>query len=183
MDPNSGIKTTDDDCVSNNNNENSLQASKVSKENNQASKLHSLGTRIPVRTHKRLLQFALINFGKINGAVSLIVADAIDSYIDKQQQTTSFAISLSKPGKPRADKMEKLRQISMKLKQLTSYPEINPFTIVNTIKDVLGPCDKRTLNNYLKIIKTHSKENFTSSGVGSIIDVTTFVEKIQRDNW
>jgi len=39
------------------------------------------------------------------------------------------------------------------------------------------------LNSYLKIIKTHSKENIASSGAGSVIDVTTFVEKIQRDDW
>lgn len=183
MDSNSGTKTTDNDCVSNNNNENSLQASKVSKENKQASKLHSLGTRIPTRTHKRLLQFAFRNYGKINGAVSIIVTNAIDSYIDKQQQTTSFAFSSSASGRPRADKIEKLRQISMKLKQLTSYPEVNPFTIVNILKEVLGSCDKRTLNSYLTIIKTYSKENIASSGAGTVIDVTTFVEKIQRDNW
>ena len=179
----SGTKTTDNEGVSNNNNENSLQASKVSKENNQACKLHNLGTRIPASTHKRLLQYALIEYGKISGSVSLVVTKAIDSYIDKQQQTTSFTFSSSKPGKPRADKIDKLRQISMKLKQLTTFPNVNPFTIIYTIQDVLGQCDKRTLNSYLKIIKTHSKENIASSGAGSVIDVTTFVEKIQRDDW
>ena len=179
----SGTKTTDNEGVSNNNNENSLQASKVSKENNQASKLHNLGTRIPARTHKRLLQFALSRYGKINGAVSRVVTNAIDSYIDKQQQTTSFTFSSSKPGKPRADKIDKLRQISMKLQQLTTFPNVNPFTIIHAIQDVLGQCDKRTLNSYLKIIKTNSKENIASSGAGSVIDVTTFVEKIQRDDW
>jgi len=179
----SGIKTTENEGVSNNNNENSLQASKVSKENNQASKLHSLGTRIPASTHKRLLQYALMNYGKINGSVSRIVTNAIDSYIDKQQQTTSFTFSSSKPGRPRADKIDKLRQISMNLKQLTTFPNVNPFTIIHAIQDVLGQCDKRTLNSYLRIIKTHSKENIAASGVGSVIDVTKFVEKIQRDDW
>ncbi len=183
MDPNSGTKTTDNEDVSNNNNENSSQASKVSKVHKQASKLHSLSTRIHASTHKRLLQFALIKYGKINGAVSLIVNNAIDSYIDKQQQTTSFAFSSSASGRPRADKIDKLRQISMKLKQLTTFPNVNPFTIIHAIQDVLGPCDKRTLNSYLKIIKTHSKENIASSGAGSVIDVTTFVEKIQGDDW
>ncbi len=183
MDDISGTKTSDNECVSNNNNENSLQASKVSKENNQACKLHNLGTRIPASTHKKLLQFALIYYGKINGAVSLIVTNAIESYIDKQQQTTSFAFSSSKSGRPRADKIDKLRQISMKLQQLTTFPNVNPFTIIHAIEDVLGSCDKRTLKSYLKIIKTHSKENIASSGAGSVIDVTTFVEKIQRDDW
>ena len=179
----SGTKTTDNEVVSNNNNENSLQASKVSKENNQACNLHNLGTRIPASTHKRLLQYALIEYGKISGSVSLVVTKAIDSYIDKQQQTTSFTFSSSKSGKPRADKIDKLRQISMKLKQLTTFPNVNPFTIIHAIQDVLGQCDKRTLNSYLKIIKTHSKENIASSGAGSVIDVTTFVEKIQSDDW
>jgi len=183
MESNSGTKITNNEGVSHNNNENSLQASKVSKENNQACKLHNLGTRIPTSTHKRLLQQALIEYGKIHGAVSLIVTKAIDSYIDKQQQTTSFAFSSSNSRRPRADKIEKLRQISMKLKQLTTFPNVNPFTIVHTIKDVLGPCDKRTLNNYLKIIKNNSKENIASSRTGSEFDVTKFVEKIQGDKW
>ncbi len=179
----SGTKTSDNECVSNNNNEDSLQASKVSKKHNQACKLHNLGTRIPASTHKRLLQFAVINYGKINGAVSLIVTKAIDSYIDKQQQTTSFTFSSSTSVRPRADKIDKLRQISMKLKQLTSFPNVNPFTIMYIIKDVLGSCDKRTLNSYLKIIKNNSKENIASSGTGSEFDVTMFVEKIQGDKW
>jgi len=179
----SGTKTTDNEDVSNNNNENSFQASKVSKENNQASKLHSLGTRIPASTHKRLLQFAVINYGKINGAVSLIVTKAIESYIDKQQQTTSFAFSSSKSSRPRADKIDKLRQISTKLQQLTTFPNVNPFTIIHSIEDVLGSCDKRTLKSYLEIIKTHSKENIALSGTGSEFNVTTFVEKIQGDKW
>ena len=179
----SGTKTTDNEGVSNNNNENSLQASKVSKKHNQASKLHSLGTRIPPRTHKRLLQFVLAKHGKINGALSLEVTKAIESWIDKQQQTTSFAFSSSISGRPRADKIDKLRQISMKLKQLTSFPNVNPFTIINTIKNVLGPCDRRTLNSYLIIIKKLSKETISISGTGSVIDVTKFVEKIQRDDW
>jgi len=183
MDHNSGIKTTDNEDVSDNNNENSLQASKVSKENKQACELHNLGTKIPASTHKRLLQQAIIECGKIHGGVSFIVTKAIDSYIDKQQQTTSFTFSSSNSRKPRADKNKKLRQISMKLKQLTTFPNINPFTIMYIIKDVLGPCDKRTLNSYLKIIKKDSKENTTSSGKGSEFDVTKFVEKIQRDNW
>ena len=179
----SGTKTTDNGDVSDNNNEDSLQASKVSKDNNQACKLQNLGTRIPTGTHKRLLQFALIKYGKIHGAVSMVVTNAIDFYIDKQQQTTSFAFSSSTSRRPRADKIEKLRQISMKLKQLTTFPNVNPFTIVHIIKDVLGTCDIRTLNNYLKIIKNNSKENTTSSGEGSEFDITAFTEKIQSDKW
>ena len=90
-----------------------MQASKVSKDNNQACKLHNLGTRIPDSTHKRLLQQAIIECGKIHGGVSFIVTKAIDSYIDKQQQTTSFTFSSSNSRKPSTDKIKKLRQISM----------------------------------------------------------------------
>jgi len=178
MDDISGTKTSENDCVSNNNNENSLQASKVSKEHKQKSKQQNLGTRIPTSTHKRLLQFVLAKHGKINGALSLEVTKAIEFWIDKQHQTTSSAYSSSKSGRPRADKTEKLRVIAMQLKQLTSFPNVNPFTIINTIKDVLGPCDRRTMNSYLIIIKKHSKETISTSGTCSVIDVTKFVEKI-----
>ena len=183
MDDISGTKTSDNECVSNNNNEDSLQASKVSKDHKQASKLHNLGTRIPSDTSRKFHRFVFDKHGKINGVFAQEITKALEFWMDNQQQTTSFTYSSSKSGRPRADKNEKLRQISMKLKQLTTFPNINPFTIMHIIKDVLGPCDKRTLNSYLKIIKNDSKENTTSSGKGSEFDVTKFVEKIQRDNW
>ena len=180
---NSGTKTTDNEDVSNNNNENSLQASKVSKDHKQASKLHNLGTRIPSDTSRKFHRFVFDKHGKINGVFAQEITKALEFWMDNQQQTTSFTFSSSNSRRPRADKIEKLRQISMKLKQLTSFPNVNPFTIVNTIKDVLGPSDRRTLNSYLIIIKRLSKETTSNSGTGSLIDVTKFVEKIQRDDW
>jgi len=167
----------------NNNNEDSLQASKVSKKHNQASKLQNIGTRIPSLTKKKFLKFVLDKHGKINGVFAQEITKALEFWMDNQQQTTSFTFSSSNSRRPRADKTEKLRQISMKLNQLTTYPYVNPFTIVHIIKDVLGSCDKCTLNSYLKIIKNNSKENTTTSGTGSEFDVTTFVEKIQGDKW
>jgi len=180
----SGTKTTDNDDVSNNNNENSLQASKVSKENNQASKLHSLGTRIPTSTHKRLLQFAVINYGKTHGAVSLIVTKALDSYIDKQQQTTSSTTTIhNKFGKPRTDVQEKYRLIALHLKQLTSYPLINVPTLKAVVKETLGKTDPRTFDKYLRTVARLSKEQSAVNGGSSVFDVTKFVEKIQSDDW
>jgi len=183
MDDISGIKTTDNECVSNNNNENSLQACKVSKEHKQACKLHNLGTRIPADTSRRFHRFVFDKHGKINGVFAQEITKALEFWMNNQQQTTSFTCSSSKSGRPRADKIDKLRQISMKLKQLTTFPNVNPFTIMYIIKDVLGSCDKRTLNSYLKIIKNNSKENIASSGTGSEFDVTAFIEKIQGDDW
>jgi hypothetical protein len=177
-----GIKTTDDEDVSNNNNEDSLQASKVSKENNHACKLHNLGTRIPSDTSRRFHRFVFDKYGKINGVFSQEVTKALESWMDKQQQTTSFSFSSSKSGRPRADKIDKLRQIAMQLKQLNSFPDVNPFTIVNTIKNVLGPSDKRTINSYLLTIKKLSKPTIHSSGA-AMIDVSKFAEKIQGDDW
>jgi len=183
MDDISGTKTSDNERVSNNNNEDSLQASKVSKEHKQASKLHNLGTRIPSDTSRKFHRFVFNKHGKINGVFAQEITKALEFWMDNQQQTTSFTFSSSNSRRPRADKIEKLRQISMKLKQLTTFPNVNPFTIVHIIKDVLGPCDKRTLRSYLKIIKTHSKENIASAGAGSEFDVTKFVKKIQSDDW
>jgi len=177
------IENTEQQSSINNNNEDSLQASKVSKKHNQARKLQNLGTRIPSLTKKKFLKFVLDKHGKINGVFAQEITKALEFWMDNQQQTTSFAFSSSNSRRPRADKTEKLRQISMKLKQLTSFPNVNPFTIINTIKDVLGPCDRRTLNSYLIIIKKLSKETISNSGTGSVIDVTTFVEKIQGDKW
>ena len=184
MDDISGTKTSDNERVSNNNNEDSLQASKVSKENNQACKLHNLGTRIPDSTHKRLLQFAVDYYGKINGAVSLIVTKAIDSYIDKQQQTTSSTTTIhNKFGKPRTDVQEKYRLIALHLKQLTSYPLINVPTLKAVVKETLGKTDPRTFDKYLRTVARLSKEQSAVNGGSSVFDVTKFVEKIQSDDW
>jgi len=181
MDPISGTKTTDNECDSNNNNEDSLQASKVSKDNNQACKLHNLGTRIPASTHKKLLQFALIKYGKINGAVSLIVTNALEFFIDKQQQTTSYTTIHNKFGKPRSDVQEKYRLIAFHLKQLRSFPMINVPTLKAVVKEILGETDKRTFEKYLKTVARLSKEQSSINGGSSIFDVTKFVEKIQSD--
>ena len=184
MEPNSGTKKPENDSVSNNNNENSLQASKVSKENNQACKLHNLGTRIPASTHKRLLQYALVNYGKINGAVSIVVTKALDSYIDKQQQTTSYTTTIhNKFGKPRSDVQEKYRLIASRLKLLTSFPLINVPTIKAVVKEILGKTDKRTFEKYLRTVARLSKEQSATNGGSSVFDVTKFVGKIQRDDW
>ena len=179
----SGTKTSDNECVSNNNNEDSLQASKVSKKHNQTCKLQNLGTRIPAKTLERFRLHVIAKHGMLHKYFSKEITIALESHMNKQQQTTSFTYSSSKLSRPRADKNEKLRQISMKLKQLTTFPNINPFTIVYAIKDVLGPCDKRTIRSYLKTIKAYSKENIASAGSGSEFDVTKFVKKIQSDDW
>jgi len=184
MDDISGTKTSDNECVSNNNNENSLQASKVSKENNQACKLHNLGTRIPASTHKRLLQYALIEYGKISGSVSLVVTKALDFYIDKQQQTASFTTTIhNKFGKPRSDVKEKYRLIAFRLKPLTSFPLINVPTLKAVVKETLGKTDKRTFEKYLRTVARLSKEQSAVNGGSSVFDVTKFVEKIQSDDW
>ena len=182
MDDISSTKTSDNERVSNNNNEDSLQASKVSKEHKQASKLHNLGTRIPADTSRRFHRFVFDKHGKINGVFAQEITKALEFWMNNQQQTTSFTCSSSTSGKPRADKIDKLRQIAMQLKQLNSFPNVNPFTIVHTIERVLGQCDKRTLKNYLFTIKKLSKPSIHSSGV-AMIDVTKFVKKIQSDDW
>jgi len=177
-------KKADNGDVPDNNNENSLQASKVSKENNQACKLHNLGTRIPTSTHKKLLQFAIIEYGKIHGAVSLIVTNAIESYIYKQQQTTSYTTTIhNKFGKPRTDVKEKYRLIASHLKPLTSYPLINVPTLKAVVKETLGKTDKRTFEKYLRTVARLSKEQSAVNGGTSVFDVTKFVEKIHGDDW
>jgi len=166
-----------------NNNVNSLQACKVSKESKPACKLQNLGTRIPADTSQRFHNFVFNKHGKINGVFSQEVTKALEFWMDKQQQTTSFTYSLSKTGRPRSDKIEKYRRIVMQLKQLKSFPCVNHFTLIHTVEAVLGVCDKRTVNSYLEDIKKLSKEIPTPFGVPSMVDVSRFIEKIQSDDW
>jgi len=183
MEFNSRTEKTENDSVDNNNNVNSLQASKVDREDKQASKLQNLGTRIPIQTLQRFHRFVLSKRGKLNGPFSQEIAKALEFWMDNQQQTTSFTFSTSKSGRPRSDKIDKLRRIAMKLKELKSFPNVNHFTVVNAINTVLGPCDKRTSRSYLTYIKKLSKETIAFTGARPTLDVSKFVEKIQGDDW
>ncbi len=183
MDQISRTKKSDNGDVINNDDVNSLQACKVSKESKPACKLQNLGTRIPSNTLQRFRSFVLNKHGKINGPFSQEVTKAIEFWMDKQHQTTSFAFSSSKAGRPRSDKIEKFRRIAMQLKHLKSFPYVNHFTLIHTIEAVLGACDKRTLTSYLTSIKKLSKEKITPFGVRPMLDVSRFVEKIQSDDW
>ena len=182
MEQTSYTKKSDNDHGNYNDDVNSLQACKVTKEYKPACKLQNLGTRIPADTLQRFHAFVLNKRGKINGPFSQEVAKALEFWMNNQQQTTSFGFSsLTKAGGPRSDTVEKYRQIAVQLKQLKSFPYINHFTLLNTIRSVLGECDKRTLKKYLKFIMKLSKEQLTPFGVRPSIDVTRFVEKIQSD--
>jgi len=184
MEFNSGIEKTQNDSVDNNNNVNSLQACKVSKEHTPACKLQNLGTRIPTRTLQRFRYFVLNKHGKINGPFSQEVTKALEFWMDKQQQTTSYSISLhNKSGRPRADVREKYQLIGLHLKQLTSFPLINIPTLKTVVKNILGKTDKRTFEKYLKTIARFSKEQHAPNGTSSLFDVKKFVEKTQGDDW
>ena len=182
MEFNSRTEKNEKDSVDNDNNVNSLQASKASKENKRDCKLQNLGTRIPSDTSRKFHRFVFDKHGKINGVFSQEVTKALEFWMDNQQQTTSFTFSSYKSGRPRADKIDKLRQIAMKLKQLNSFPNVNPFTLVHTIESILGSCDKRTLRSYLTYIKKLSKETIAFSGERPTLNVSKFVEKIQSDD-
>jgi len=183
MDQISRTKKSDNDHVDVNNNVNSLQACKVTRESKPACKLQNLGTRIPADTLQRFRSFVLIKHGKINGPFSQEVTKAIESWMYKQQQTASFTFSSSKTGRPRSDVIEKYRRIVMDLKKFNNFPYVNHFSLRNTIKSVLGDCDQRTLNKYLKSIRKLCKEEFTRFGTAPMLDVSKFVEKIQSDDW
>ncbi len=169
--------------VSDNDDDNSLQACKVSKEYNPAFKLQNLGTRISSNTLQKFRLFVLNKHGKINGPFSQEVDKALNFWMDNQQQTTSCAFSSSRFGRPRSDKIEKFREIVKQLQLLKSFPLVNHFTLINTIQSVLGVCDKRTLNNYLTSVKKNSKEEITPFGTRPMVDVSRFVKKIQSDDW
>jgi len=184
MDQISRTKPNENESDSSNNNVNSLQACKVSKEHKQDRKLQNLGTRIPSDTLERFRKFVVDRYGKLNGVFAQEIGKALEDYINIQLQTTSCAYSSSyKTGRPRLDSLEKYREIANQLKKLTSYPYVNHFTLVSQIDVVLGKCDKRTLNKYLSTIKKLSKEQITPLGVRPELDVSKFVEKIQSDDW
>lgn len=184
MDQISRTESNEKESENNNNNVNSLQACKVSKEQTQACKLQNLGTRIPSNIHGRFKKFVFDRYGKLNGVFSQEIARALEYYMNNQQQTSSLAYSsISKTGRPRSDSIEKHRQIAIKLKQMTNFPYVNHFTLIYQIKSVLGHCDKRTFNKYLDVIKKLSKEQITPFGIRPELDVSRYVEKIQRDDW
>lgn len=183
MEQNSRKEKTEKQSSENNNNVNSLQARKVSKKQKPARKLQNLGTRISADTLERFKNYLLINYGKINGPFSKEVEKALELLMCKQHQTTSSVISMHKSAKSRADVNEKFRLIAVELKQLNSYPDINPRTLQAVVKTVLGDKDPRTLKKYLMKVVKLSKEKPTPNGFMSLFDVTKFIEKVQSDAW
>ncbi len=170
--------------VSDNNDVNSLQASKVSKEQKQAPKLQNLGTRISRETHRRFLRFLLDKHGKISGVFGQELDNAIVFYIDKQQHSASYGESFNnKTGRPRGDVIEKYKLVMLELKQLKSFPLINLPTLQSVVRKVLGKTDKRTLDKYLRAIGNLSKEQDTPFGKIPLFDASRFVKKLQSDDW
>jgi hypothetical protein len=146
--------------------------------------MQNLGTRISSDILERFRKFVLNRWGKLHGAFAQEVENALEFYMNNQQQTTSLTYySIFKTGRPRADTIEKYRQIANQLKKLTSYPYVNHYTIIHQIESVLGKCDKRTFNKYLTTIKKLSKEQEAPFGHPPQLDVSRFVEKIQGDDW
>lgn len=158
------------------------QASKVSKEQKPAIKLHQLGTRIPKSTLEKFRSFVLAKHGKINGPFSVEVTLALESWMDKQHLTTTYALTHGK-GRPRADVIEKYKAIAMEFKKLNSFPYINVATIKATMSRVLGVCDRRTMVKYQKTIQRLSKEESARFGMMPTFDVSRFVEKITGGDW
>ncbi len=179
-----GTKDEEKLSRSNKNNVIRVQASKVSKEQNAACKRQNLGTRISAVTLEQFRKFVVYRHGKINGPFSQEVENALEFYMNKQQQTTSLAYSsISKTGRPRADTIEKYRQIAIQLKKLTTFPYVNHFTLAGQIRSVLGECDKRTFDKYLKFIRKLCKEEQTGFAMRPMVDASRFVEKIMKDDW
>ncbi len=180
----SRTKYTEKPSSSDNNDVISSQASKVSKEHKPACKLQNLGTRISADTLERFRKFVLYRHGKMNGPFSQEIGNAIEFYMNNQQQTTSYT-SLSKNfGHPRSDVIEKYRRIAKEFKHLKTYPLLNIPTIKNVVKTILGESDPRTFNKHLKyVVKLSKPEDGNHFGVMPFFNVTRFVTKIQRDDW
>ena len=183
MDTVLGMKNEEKSYSEVNNNVISSQAVKVSKEKKKTPKLQNLGVRIPVETNRRLNIFVLSKHGKLHGCKGPEVTKALESWMDNQQHSASFTFSMSKVGSPRTDVVEKYRLIAMELKEFHNFPYVHHFTLRDAIKKVLGDCDGRTLNKYLKTIRKLCKEEFTRFGTAPMLDVSRFIEKIQSDDW
>jgi len=178
-----GTKNEDQTSSEVNNNVISSHAGKVSKEKKKTRKLQNLGVRIPPETKRRFKNFVLHKHGKLHGCCGPEATKALESWMDNQQHSASYAFSMSKVGNPRTDVVEKYRLIAVELKKYKNFPYVHHFSLRDSIKSVLGDCDQRTLNKYLKHIRKLCKEEFTRFGTAPMLDVSRFVEKIQSDDW
>ena len=144
-----------------------------------------INTMIDDTTAKSFKTFVENRHGKLKGRLGLEVNNALLYYLDlqrKQQQTTNNAIFIPGVGSGlRKNVLEKYYRIMIELQQLNSFPEIGIPTLKNTIKSVLGDCDKRTIDKYLKIVVKLSKEEQSDFGVMPHYDVSRFCERITEE--
>ena len=153
------------------------------------SQLADIRQTIPTRTSKEILlrarNLSLIREGKIKGAFQRVINEALeiglDSLENKQQHTTSYAIS----GKTRyrSDVVDKLEQIKHKLKEYEykseNFPVFHMNTVIDMIAEVIPPdADTRTLKKYRKIVLSLCKEAVRKDGtvLTSRFDVSLFLK-------
>ena len=144
-----------------------------------------LNTTIEHTTAISFKTFVENRHGKLKGRLGMEVNNALLYYLDslrKQQQTTNNAIFIPGVGSGiRKNVLEKYYRIMIELQHLKSFPEINIPTLKNTIKSVLGECDKRTMDKYLKIVVKLSKEEQTDFGIMPHYDVSRFCARINEE--
>lgn len=144
-----------------------------------------LNTTIEKSTSASFKIFVENRHGKLKGKLGQEVNDALLYYLDlqrKQQQTTNNAIFIPGVGSGlRKNVLEKYYRIMIELQHLKSFPEINIPTLKSTIKSVLGECDKRTLDKYVKIVVKLSKEEQSEFGIMPHYDVSRFCSRINEE--
>ena len=131
-------------------------------------------------------QNVLNQHGKLHSAIGLELTRAIKIYneivaMKQQHSTSSDNFSLEHQSwntKLRGDTKEKIKSIQKKLLSLGVYPRISTSIIKETIIEVLGKSDSRTIQKYFDIVCRNSE--IVQTGVhGSILDVSKFIGQPQ----
>lgn len=131
-------------------------------------------------------QNVLNQHGKLHSAIGSELTRAIKIYNEiiamKQHHSTStdnFSLDHQEWSKHiRGDTKAKCKSIQKKLASLGVFPRISTSIIKETVIEVIGKADERTIQKYFDIVCKNSE--IVQTGVhGSILDVSNFVGRPQ----
>ena len=133
--------------------------------------------RISKKTKSRLDRHLILRHGMVKGVRGQEIENAINAYLDRLDGMTTLTHVTKKINK---NTLATLRLILNGLKDVPSFPLINPMSINSIIKDWSQHNDLRTISKYKKIILDYSKEEAEEGELFPRLNVKEFSNYVAR---
>lgn len=121
-------------------------------------------------------RFVLARHGMLWSSLGEEVSNALEFYMVSAKDIANTRHTNTKIVKIHPSTQKKHTAIAEKLSVIGSFPKINNDILKREIKQVLEPCDARTLRKYYDQVRSLCSEDPTEFG-GIVYDVTEYVRR------